>query len=422
MPSHSLARPVRPVGLLIATIGAASLLAACGGGGGGEAIPPFWLRRAVVAADFNGDNLVDVAVAAAYVAGPPPHPGYVEVYLQSASGAFQEPVRYAVAADPSGLSAGDFDGDGKPDLVAATPSSVPVEPNTISNSGVVAVLRQNAASPGQFLAAFTAPTGGSASAAVIAQLTPDALADVVVADGVLVNGRALLLAQDAAQPGTLLAPVALPVSAGRGSQDVAVGNINGDGRADIALAAHDKAAVLYQNASGGFDPPPLPVLLDVGLRPQGIALADLDGDGTMDIVTANAGNAPAGGTGGASVTVLLQSAPGIFTPTNMAVPDGARGVVVADLDHDTFPDIAVVSIVYQAIFDPSRVTLLLQSATVRGQFAVAGTYLGPTGADFIAAADINGDGFTDIVLNDGPGVMLQRPSAPGSFEQFRPLR
>jgi len=421
MASAGIARFFRLISPLLAAL-AAALLASCGGGDDGEAIPPFWSRGGVVATDLDGDGDVDVAVTAAYIAGPPPHPGYVEVYLQSPGGAFQEPVRYAVAADPWGLSTGDFDGDGRLDLVAATPDSVLIQPGSTSDSGIVAVLRQDAASPGRFLAAVTAPTGGAASDAAIAQLTPDALADVIVADGVLANGRALLLAQDPAQPGTLLAPVTLTVGAGLGSQDVAVGDINGDLLADIALAAHDKAVVLYQNAGGGFDPAPAPVLLDAGLRPQGIALADLDGDGRMDIVTANAGNAPAGGTGGASVTVLLQTTPGNFTRTDFAVPDGAMRVAIADLDHDTFPDIAAVSLVFQAIGAPSRVTVLLQSATTRGEFALAGTYVGPQIATFIAAADVNGDGYTDIVLNDGPSVMLQRPSAPGTFEPYRPLR
>ena len=60
-------------------------LSACGGGGCGSSgdvvIPPFWSRGGIVVADFNRDGRDDLAVAATYIAGPPPHPGYVEIYL-----------------------------------------------------------------------------------------------------------------------------------------------------------------------------------------------------------------------------------------------------------------------------------------------------------------------------------------------------
>ena len=52
-------------------------LSACGGGGGDSGdvvIPPFWSRGGIVVADFNGDGRDDLAVAATYIAGPPPHP------------------------------------------------------------------------------------------------------------------------------------------------------------------------------------------------------------------------------------------------------------------------------------------------------------------------------------------------------------
>jgi len=391
----------------------------CGGGGTGTGhITPYWTSSGVVVADFNGDGRVDVAVATTYVASSPPHPGYVDVYLQNATGAFDAPVQYAIGPDPWGLTAGDFDGNGKLDLVAATPATVPPQPNVINNSGGISILRQDPALAGSFLPSQWVSTGGAATDAAIAQLTSDTLADVIVADGVLANGRALLLEQDPSSPGTLLAPASLSAGSGQGSEDVAVADIDGDGFSDIVLAAYDYVVVFYQRV-GGFDPA---LLLPAGVRPQGVAVADLDGNGRADIVVANAGNAPAGGVGGASVTVLLQTSLGEFHASNILVEDGARRVAIANLDADSRPDIAVVSLVYQSVSLPSRVSVLLQSSTNPGQFAVSGVYDGPSSGNFIATGDINHDGLVDIVINDGPSVFLQSAAVPGTFEPMRPLR
>jgi len=389
------------------------------GGGGGSIIPPFWSRSGVVVADLNGDGRVDVAVVSRYIAGPPPHSGYVEIYLQASTGLFNPPVAYAVGPDPWGLSAGDIDGNGRLDLVAATPATVPPQPSVINDSGGISILRQNPSSPGTFLSSQWVATGGAATDAAFGQFTGDSLTDVVVADGVLVNGRALLFAQNPSTPGTFLAPVSLTVGSGKGSEDVTAADVNGDGRDDIVLAAYDTVAVFYQRAGGGFDPA---VLLPAGLRPQGVAVADLDGDGRADIVVANAGNADDGGVGGASVSVLLQTIAGIFSKSDVTVADGARRVAIVDLNGNDIPDISVVSLVYQALTTPSRVSVLLQSAVNRGQFAVGSVFDGPYSGNFIAAGDINGDGRNDIVINDGPSVFLQSATSPGTFGPMQALR
>lgn len=254
--------------------------------------------------------------------------------------------------------------------------------------------------------------------AAIAQLTDDGFADVVVADGRSANGRALILAQNPARPGELLAPVSLG-GVGHGSDDLAVGDVNGDNLVDVVLAAGDVVAVFYQQPGGGFAPV---VTLSAGQRPNGVSLADLDGDGRTDIVVANAGNAPAGGTGGASVSVLRQTAPGSFIVDSIAVADGARRVAIGDLNADGVPDIAVVSIVFQSISSPSRVTVLLQSGTNRGQFSVGTALDGPPDGNFIAIGDLDGDLRNDILINDGPSVLLQQATAPGTFQPLAPLR
>jgi hypothetical protein len=395
-------------------------LSACGGGGGDAVvIPPFWNQGGVVAVDLDGDGRVDVAVATAYVDGPPPHSGFVEVYLQTAAGGFDAPVRYPVGPDPWGLSAGDVDGDGRLDLIVATPRTVAPQINVINDSGGVSVLRQDPVRAGRFLASQWIATGGSAEDAATAPLDANAGADLIVADGVTVNSRALVLPQNPVVPGQFLAPIGLPTGSASGSQDVAVGDVNGDGLSDVVLAASSAVVVFYQRAGGGFA---APVGLPAGLSAQGVAIADLDGDGRTDIVAANVGNAPAGLPGGAGATVFLQTGPGVFVATQIALPDGARRAAVGDLNGDGVPDIAVSSITYQALFTPSTVTILVQSAAQRGQFTVAGTYAGTPNGGFLAIGDVNGDGHNDVILSDGPGVLVQRAGAPGTFDTVRALR
>jgi hypothetical protein len=404
------------IGLFLSVV---SVIISCGGGGGSDMIPPFWSQGGVVVADLDGDGRQEVAVASTNIAGPPPHPGYVLIYHQSSPGTFEAPKQFRIGPDPWGLSVGDFNGDGWPDLVAAIPSTVPPEPNVIGNSGGISILLQDPGRHGSFLASQWVSTGGAANDAAIAQLTADNLADVVVADSVLVNGRALLLAQSATSPGTFLAPVSLLAGSGRGSEDLAVADINGDGHSDIVLAAYNAVAVFYQRAGGGFDPV---VILDAGLVVSGVSVADLDGDGLADIVVANAGNANAGVGGSSSITILQQISLGSFVATEIPVADGARRVAIDDLNGDGLPDIAVVSIVYQWQSVPSRVSVLLQSTANRGQFAVSSVNNGPYSGSFIAIGDSNGDGLNDIVVNDGPSVLLQSAKLPGTFEPLRALR
>jgi hypothetical protein len=369
---------------------------------------PFWQDTGVVVADFDGDGTLDVAVAQTYINGPPPHAGYVTIYLQTAPGTFAAPVRYPVGPDPWALAAGDLDGSGHVDLVVTTPRATPGVPDT----GEIAILRHDPSHPGAFLAAQILPTGGSGDAVAIGDVTGDGRADIVVADASISDAQVILFAQSAT--GAFSAPVALSIGANRGSNDVTIHDMDGDGRADIVMAVSDGVAILYDNGAGSFLSP---VFVAAGINPEGIAVADVDGDGRPDMVVANAGYSAVGGIGGASVSVLRQTVAGSFASSSITVPDGAVQPVIADLDHDGLPDIGVLSFDFLDIDGDgqSQVSILRQTAGSPGSFSLTATYNTTFGGSFMAAGDVNGDGYTDLIVDNPPGVMLQQTATPGTF-------
>jgi len=389
------------------------LLLACasGLGGGDFQIPPFWVHGQAVAADLNGDGLSDVAVVATYINGSS-HTDEVEVFLRRAGGGFDAPTTYSVGPGPWGLCAGDLDGDGKLDLIVSVPASTPPQQDTPGDSGGLSVLLQDPAAPGRFRPARWIPTGGGAVAATMADLNGDGLTDVAVADGVHVNSRVLLLTQAAGQPGVLLPPYPVPVGTGYGLRDLVAADLNGDGREDLVLAGYNCLMVLYQKAGGGFSPP---AQLGAGLRIVGVAAADLDGDGRVDIVAAHTRDALSAERGGSSVLVLLQTQPGVFTATHIPLAGNASDLAIADLNGDGLLDVAALS-----QESGSKVSVLLQSPSQRGAFVTAAVLNGTQNAAFLAVGDVDGDGRTDLILNEGPSVMLQ--TAPGILSPPRALR
>jgi len=223
---------------------AALALIACGGGGGGGGsgvIPPFDSYTAVAVADLNGDGLPDVVTVYAHISAAPPHPGYVAVYLQDAAnpGHFLPPSAYPVGNDPAAVAVADLDGDGRPDIVTA---NAILSTNGAGDS-TVSVLLQDGAHPGHYLPAVSYATGPDPVAVAIGDLNGDGKPDLAVADS---SGISLFL-QDAAGrflPRTI-------VATGGPCASVAIADLDGDGAPDLIATDAVSVLVLLQNSGGG---------------------------------------------------------------------------------------------------------------------------------------------------------------------------
>jgi hypothetical protein len=382
----------------------------CGGSkpppDGGTLIPEFDDYTSVAAADLNGDGKFDIVVSYSRISSAPPHPGVVAIYLQDAgkSGTFLSPVTYNVGNDPVALAVGDLNGDGKPDIVTA--NTIMAADGTGSSS--VSVLLQDSANPGRFLPAVNYTTGFSPVNVAIGDVNGDGFPDLAVAD---TTGISILLQNPAAR-GQFLPLKAIAIGSG-GASGVAVADLNGYGMTDLAATTAAGINIYLQNraAPGTFL---APNTYAVGAEPYSIVAQDLNADGRPDLAVANLGSAD--GSTPASLSVLLQNpaSPGTFLPaTNYASSIRSWSIAAADLDGDGGVDLVVGNM---GTYTGGSVSVFLQNPAAAGTYQPAVNYADSGNVGWVAIGDMNGDGRPDLVIASFDlEIRFQDPAHPGTF-------
>ncbi len=163
---------------------------------------------------------------------------------------------------------------------------------------------------------------------------------------------------------------------------VALGDLNGDGRLDIAVCGttleHGAVRIYLAQTNGDYTTHDL----EVPLSPRGIALADLDGDGHLDLVTAN--------NRGLSVSIFPGDGKGGFgARKDIPLQRNPFAILADDVDADGRMDLV-------AVGEVGVVGLLYG----RGGFDFDPWILHdqPYGTSDVIALDVDGDGHRDFVV------------------------
>ena len=314
-----------------------------------------------------------------------------------ASGLFKPVQTYLSGGVRAGsVVAADVNGDGKMDIVVSNYSSC----DTCLN-GSVGILLGNG--DGTFQAAQTYDTGGNgASEIAVADVNGDGKLDVVVAnvcatgipcDGNSTTGSVAVLLGKG--DGTFR-PAQVFSSGNQISRYLVLGDFNGDGRLDVVVA----------DGCGGCGHQNFSVLLgkgngtfqsahtySLGGEAMGIAAADVNGDGKLDIV---AGLESEGGAPNAPAVLLLGKGDGTFSDPQTLYPAGAYPAL-ADMNGDGKLDLVVATPCSDVKCTKGGVGILLGNGD--GSFQPLQTYgSGGYDADFVAIGDVNRDGKLDVFV------------------------
>jgi hypothetical protein len=341
-------------------------------------LTPSGSPKSITVADFDLDGDPDLAVTSQTT----------DVLLfENAGGAFSSAGSLLVGATAYAATSGDFNGDGAPDIVA------------LSRLATSLVFFAGA---GDLTFVPTATTGiglGSLSAIAAGDIDGDGGLDVVVASDS--NNLVRWYKGDGAGGFTVGGAGDYPVGSFPGA--VAVGDLNGDMRADVAVAnaLSDDVAVLMNLGGGALG---AASFVPVGDVPRSIVIGNANGDGHPDLVVANRDTH--------DVTILLGDGAGGF-PTSRRVP-GANSPNVAllfDADRNGRADLAVAN--WPTSTGGSVAVLPGDGLGDFGPVQIPGGFDGP-----VEAADFDRDGKPDIVTGDheNPRLLFHRGRGDGTFD------
>jgi hypothetical protein len=294
-----------------------------------------------------------------------------------------------LTGNPKGMVAADFFGNGDPGLAVAS-----------QNSNTVSFLQANYGGP--FTLSSSNTTGNQPWGIVAADFLGAGEPNLAITNSA--DDTVTILYPNGGGTYRLGTTISLP---GVFPTGMVAADFNGDGNIDLAVlnTCGPAPAVCYpQSAPGG--PGSVTILLNTGLGaftvspatlttgnvPFAIAAGDLNGDGIIDLVVANQSDN--------NLTIFMGNGDGTFTqaPASPATGNGPSSIAIGDFNGDGYLDLAVTNSI------DNTVTVLLNQNCPRvpaAQCSFAPAPVSPAvgnGPSAISTADMNADGFLDLVV------------------------
>jgi hypothetical protein len=379
------------------------------------------------AGDVNGDGFSDVVVGAPFYAKGGRSEGRTFVYHGSASGLGTSPAWFAEANQPdaqfsfSVATAGDVNGDGFSDVIVGAPqfrmAQIPVGKAFVYHGSASGLVTS---------AAWTAEGGQGAldlglgfSVATAGDVNGDGFSDVIIGhDG----GRASVYVGSTLGLGTSPAWTAESNQSGSefGISVASAGDVNGDGFSDVIVGAptydngqiDEGQASVYQGSPSGLTTSAAWTATDENGAAFGFSVAtagDVNGDGFSDAII----GAPASGGRAAAYFGSpsgLATSPAWTAQSGQADADFGISVATAgDVNGDGFSDVIVGASFYDNDqIDEGRALVYLGSSSglaISPAWTAEGDQNNAQfGFSVASAGDVNGDGFSDVITGAPVGV------------------
>jgi hypothetical protein len=341
--------------------------------------------QSIFTIDFDGDGKTDIVVADA-------DSNTVEVYRNTSTGGV---ISFALAMDyllpnyaPSAVTAGDLDGDGKPEIVLCN-INVPklvIFRNT-SSSGTISMAAPVYYNLGTYTTGVT-----------LGDCNKDGKPEIIAANAA---DNVISVYPNNSTPGNLNFAASIPLALPSGTLpwNAVITDFDGDGMPDIASVngAANSVSIFHNiGAAGGaisFDNANID--FSVGSSPQNLTVGDLDGDGKPDLAVVNNGDATITILQNASTPGTMNFNRGTDVPTGAVVTNSPWALIMTDLDGDGKPDIASVN-------QQENTVSIHRNISTAGSPAIDANVDYATGyvPDAIISADFDGDGMPDLAITN----------------------